>query len=282
VEFTPADIADGPSLTGLLEGVHIVVNLAGQLGGPGVTEEDYRRANVDGPRLLMEAAAGAGIERFIHVSTVGVLGDTGRTPASEEAPANPSGGYETTKWEGECAVRDAGRRNGIPVTVVRPALVYGPRDLHLLPMFRAARKPWFFLIDGGRTLTHPVHRDDVVESLIICACSETARTGVYHIAGERPVSFKELFRALASVSGGSPPRLSLPYPAVRSVARMLETAARPFGVTPPLTMDRLRIMTTNRAYDIGRAKSELGWAPRIELEAGLRDTVTWYRDHGLL
>ena len=281
-EFLPADIGDRDSLSRLLDGVRCVVNVAGQLGDPGAKVRDHIRANVEGPLNLIEEAATSGCERFVHVSTVGLLGGTGPRPAPEDAPPRPVSLYERTKWQGEVAVLEAGRRLAMPVTVIRPALVYGPGDRHLLPLFRAVRSPFCVLIGGGRAMTHPVHVDDVVEALRITALSPEPVEGVYHIAGERPVSFRELLAGIAAAVGVRPPRLSVPSGAAHLAAAAAEIAFRPFGLKPPLTRQQVSALTTDRVFDISRARQRLGWRPLVSLEEGLALTVEWYRAHDLL
>ena len=282
VAFVAADLADPTALAPLVAGISVVIHVAGQLGGAEVSDDTLRAVNAEAPVALLRAAAAAGVGRFVHVSSVGVLGETGSSPASEDAPAQPVSVYERTKWIGEQEVLAEGCRTGVPVIVLRPALVYGPGDAHLLSLFRAVGGPVFPLIAGGRALTHPVHVEDVADALVCAARLEPAPVGVFHVAGPRPVSFRELISAMASALGRNPPRLSLPRPLAFAAACLMEAAFRPVGRTPPLTRERVRLFCTSRAFKIDRIRETMGWTPRIGLEEGILATTRWYRDHGWL
>ncbi len=146
-------------------------------------------------RLLLKACQGQSrLRRMVHVSTTGVHGVTGETPAAEDAPFAPTNPYEATKLEGELLALKAYEEQGLPVTVVRPGLVYGPGDLHLLGFFVSIKKGLFRVIAGGKALLHPVYIDDLVAALLLCAERPQAPGRSYNIAGERPVTVRELRR----------------------------------------------------------------------------------------
>ena len=282
VELVAADLLDPHALPALVAGVSTVIHVAGQLGGTGVSDETLRAVNAEAPVALLRAAAAAGARRFVHVSSVGVLGETGSRPAREDDPPRPASAYERTKWQGESGVLAEGEARGLPVVVIRPALVYGPGDHHLLPLWKALRGPVFPLIDGGRALTHPVHVDDVASALADAARREPAPVGVFHVAGDRPVPYRELLAGIARALGRRPPRLSMPRPLASALAAMLETAFGLAGRTPPLTRERVRLFCTSRTFATDRIRERMGWRPRIGLDEGLAATTRWYLDHGWL
>lgn len=281
-EFVAADLCDPGTHADLVRGIECVLNVAGQLAGSRIPEENFRKANIEAPLRLVEAAAAAGVERFVHVSSAGVHGATGRSPVVEEGPCHPSSPYERTKWEGERAVAGAGRRLGLPVAAIRPALVYGPGDGHLVARMRAARRRWIVLLDGGRALMHPVHVDDVVDALVICATRSEPVTGAFLIAGEQAVSFAELMIEMARATDGSPWRVSVPLAPTRAIAAVLEGLARPLGLVSPLNRARLDSITTDHVFDTTRARSGLGWRPRVGLREGLLGAADLFRRQGLL
>lgn len=283
VEIVPGDIGDGCAVRRAVDGADIVYHLAGCLYRPEVAADVYRRTHVNGVRTLLEACReDSRLRRLVHVSTTGVHGVTGDVPAGEEAPFAPTNPYEATKLEGELLALRAFRERGLPVSVARPGLVYGPGDLHLLGFFASIDRGLFHVIDGGRALLHPVYVDDVISALLRCAENPAAVGRTYNIAGRRPVSVHELATAAAHALGRELPRGSIP----RWLAHL---ASDVFAVTPglrgersPLTASRVEFLTRSRVYDIRRARTELGYVPRIELEDGMRLTVDWYRGHGYL
>src|SRR5205085_2008374 len=131
-ELVVGEITDGAVLRAALDDVAVVYHLAGKLLVPGVPVAAYRTTHVGGTRLLLACCREYGrLERLVHCSTTGVLGVTGTRAADETAPFRPTNVYEETKAEAELLVRAAWRQ-GFPAVIVRPGLVYGPGDLHLL------------------------------------------------------------------------------------------------------------------------------------------------------
>ena len=140
VEIVQGEITDAEKVKEAVYSATIVYHLAGRLYHPSTPTELYHQTHVEGTRIILEACEGQKLQRFIHCSTTGVLGATGETPASEDAPFAPTNPYERTKLEGETLALQAHRMHSIPVSVVRPGLVYGPGDLHLLSFFTYHQK----------------------------------------------------------------------------------------------------------------------------------------------
>jgi nucleoside-diphosphate-sugar epimerase len=160
-EAVVGDITDEEALDRALDGVGTVFHLAGRLLVPGLPAQEYRSTHVVGTqRLLAHCRGRSGLTRFVHCSTTGVVGVTGETPADEDAPLSPRNVYEETKAEAEVAVR-ASLQEGIPAVIVRPGLVYGPGDFHLLGFFRAVLRGRFRPIGRADVYFHPVYADDL-------------------------------------------------------------------------------------------------------------------------
>jgi nucleoside-diphosphate-sugar epimerase len=190
--------------------------------------------------------------------------------------------YERTKAEGETLARDLSRQWGLPVVIARPALVYGPGDLHLLSWFRAIHGGYYRVVGDGESLLHPVYVDDVAEGLLRCA-EEPARAGrVYHLVGERPLPIRELAAEIGRAVSRPLSRIHVPLPLARGIAAVLEAVPGLPAARLPLTQGRITFMTESRAYSGLRARDELGFVPAVDLFTGLRRTVEWYRGEGLL
>jgi nucleoside-diphosphate-sugar epimerase len=174
------------------------------------------------------------------------------------------------------------RQYGLPLVVVRPSLVYGPGDLHLLGWFRAIKKGYYRVVARGDNLLHPIYIDDLITGLIRSAQIPAAAGRVYQLVGPRPIPIKELAGAIAQAVGRRLPRWHIPLPLAYMVAVLFESLP---GLPPaalPLTRSRIAFMVESRAYCGALAQAELGFIPQIDLEIGLRRTVAWYRGEGLL
>lgn len=277
----PGDLLDPAVLRGAMPQVRQVFHLAGQLLVPGVPSESYQRLHVDATRVLLEACAQHdGLDAIVYCSTTGVLGSTGDTPADEDAPLRPGNVYEQTKAAGEQLALELAQAHTLPLTVARPALVYGPGDLHLLGWFRAIQRGYYRVVGRGASLLHPIYIDDLTDGLRRCAQATAGR--VYHLVGERALPIRELAAAIALALGTRLPRTHLPAGLTWGAAALLETLP---GINPailPLTRSRITFMTESRAYSGARARQELGFVPQVDLQAGLQRTVAWYRSKGLL
>ena len=280
------EITDAASVQRAVDGAEVIYHFAGRLYHPSTPEELYYRTHVDGTRTLLDACKGQSqIRRIVHCSTTGVLGVTGKTPAAEDAPFAPTNPYEKTKLKGEQIALSAHKELGLPVSVVRPGLVYGPGDLHLLGFFSSIKKGLPCLIDGGKAMIHPIYIDDMTAATLLCATQVEAIGRVYNIAGSRPVSFRELSSAIAR-------SLGRPLSRIQSASMPLwlaNVASDAFALLPgfsgekaPLTRSRVQFLTNSRVYDISRATSELGFTPRVGLEEGMRRTAQWYQKHAYL
>lgn len=282
-EVVPGDMLNRSSLQQALAGVTHVFHLAGRLLVPGVPASDYEQLHVTGVQQFIAACAETGsVQRIVHCSTTGVLGPTGPHPADETAPLRPSNIYEKTKAQGEQVALELARRHGLKLCVARPALVYGPGDIHLLGWFRAIQRGYYAVVGRGDNLLHPIYIDDLVDGLWRCAESSNAVERVYHLVGERPLPIRELAEAIAHAVGRRLPAWHLPWRVAHGLARGFEALP---GVPParlPLTRQRLTFMMESRAYSGQRARDELQFTPQTDLDTGLHHTVAWYRQQGLL
>ena len=283
VTIIPGDITDAVQVQQVVDGATTIYHLAGRLYHPSIPAELYRQTHVEGTRTLLKACQGqTRLRRIVHASTTGVHGITGEVPTAEDAPFAPTNPYEATKLEGELLALKAYQEQGLPVTVVRPGLVYGPGDLHLLGFFVSIKKGLFHVIDGGKALLHPVYIDDLVAALLLCGERPQAPGRSYSIAGECPVTVRELALAIAHALDRELPAGSIPLWLANLASDIFAVMPGMKGEHAPLTRSRVKFLTNSRIYDISRAKSELGYAPKVNLEEGMKLTAAWYYKHGYL
>jgi nucleoside-diphosphate-sugar epimerase len=277
VTISPGEITDAGQVQRAVDGATTIYHLAGHLYHPSIPAALYRQTHVEGTRVLLSACQGqTQLRRIVHVSTTGVYGVTGETPAAEDASFAPTNPYEATKLEGEQLALQAYQEQGLPVTVVRPGLVYGPGDLHLLGLFVSIKKGLFRVIAGGKAFLHPVYIDDLVAALLLCAERSQAAGRSYNIAGELPVTVRELASAIAHALGRELPAGSMPLWLANLASDLFALIPGMKGERAPLTRSRVQFLTHSRLYDISRATAELGYAPTVALEEGMKLTAAWY------
>lgn len=242
----------------------------------------YWDINVNGTKNVLEAAKRNPGCRVVNCSTCGVHGNVENPPAAETAPIAPADYYQYTKWEGEKLAMqyvDAGQW----VTTVRPAAIYGPGDPERFFMIfkRVAKGSFTFLGDGSATY-HPLYIDNLVDAMVLAGETEAALGQSYLIADEEFVPIRDLVQRTAKALGVQVKMRFLPFWPAYVVAALVEFAYLPLPAEPPIFRRRLDWFRQNRAFDIRKAKKEIGYEPRIGLDEGLRRTGVWYRTRGLL
>ncbi|HEX7737349.1 MAG TPA: NAD-dependent epimerase/dehydratase family protein [Ktedonobacteraceae bacterium] len=279
----PGEVTNQGQVLRALEGVDTLYHLAGRLYHTATPTELYYETHVKGTRIILNACLEQKyLQRVIHVSTTGVHGITGSTPAAEDAPFAPTNPYEKTKLEGELLALHAYQEHGLPVSIIRPGLVYGPGDLHLLGFFRAIQKGLFRVIAGGKACLHPVYIDDMVSAFLLCARSEQTIGRIYNIAGNQVVTIHQLANSIARALGRNLPGGSIPLWLANLASDIFSITPGTQGEQAPLTRSRVNFLTHSRVYDISRARSELGYAPTIDMDEGLKLTAAWYEKNHLL
>jgi nucleoside-diphosphate-sugar epimerase len=280
VEIAVGDLRDQAALDRAMKGVDIVYHIAAVYRQAGVSTATYRAINAAAVGDVVSAAARAGVRRVVHCSTVGVHGDVERPPAAEDAPLRPGDIYQVTKLEGEDVARETGRRLGIEVTIVRPTGIYGPGDRRLLKLFRGVARGRFPILGSGKIYYHLTYIDDLVSGFRLAGEHPAAANRTYILAGGEVTTLKALTALIAEVAGVKPPWLHLPVWPFWVAGAVCEAICVPFGIEPPIYRRRVDFYTKSRAFDISRARTEIGYAPKVGLREGIARTLEWYRAHG--
>jgi nucleoside-diphosphate-sugar epimerase len=274
-------VTDRAAVERSMKGVEFVFHLAAAFRELNVPNSFYDEVNVEGTRIVLEAAKRERVRKFVYCSTCGVHGNVQHPPANEDAPIRPADYYQRTKYEAEPLVkREAG---DMEVVILRPAAIYGPGDPERFFMiFKRVAKGTFPMFGSGRTLYHPLYIDNLVDAFMLCMPPGVGSGREYLIADEKYYGIEEIVRAVGRALDVSVRIPHYPVLPVVVVGHIVEKACRPFGITPPIFPRRVDWYRQNRAFDISRAKRELGYQPRVELEEGLRLTGAWYRQMGYL
>jgi nucleoside-diphosphate-sugar epimerase len=281
IEVVEGDIRDADTRRRALSDVRTVFHLAAVFRKAGVPESEYRDVHVTATRHLIEESASVGVNRFVHCSTVGVHGDVDQgSPAAEDAPMAPGDIYQLTKLEGEETARETAAREGVPLTVIRPGPIYGPGDRRLLKLIGGVARRHFMLLGDGTPRFQMVYIDDLVEGFRLAAESPRAAGRTYIIAGDEGPTLNELVEEIADVAKVPAPRFKLPVWPFWLAGAICEAICVPFGIEPPIFRRRVKFFTSNRWFDISRARKELGFAPHVRLRDGIRRTLDSYRHLG--
>jgi nucleoside-diphosphate-sugar epimerase len=282
VRWVEGDLTDADALRRLVEGADAVIHVAAVYRTAGHPDSYYHDVNVGGTERLLEAAARAGVRRFVHTSTVGVHGDVKDPPADETAPIAPGDVYQQTKAEAEALALAFHRRRALPVVVVRPAAIYGPGETRLRKLFRAIARGRYAIVGSGRAFYHPVYIDDLVEGYRLALSRPEAAGEAFILGGPRYLSQNELAALIARHTGGSVLPFHVPAAPVQFAGALVEAICVPFGIEPPLHRRRVDFWTKSRAFSIEKARRVLGYEPKVDVDEGVARTAASYREAGWL
>jgi nucleoside-diphosphate-sugar epimerase len=278
IEIVQGDLKDAASLRRAMTGVDVVYNIAALYRTAAVPAAEYRAVNAQAVKTIVELAGETGVRRVVHCSTVGVHGDIEQPPANEDAPLKPGDIYQETKLEGEQLGRDAAARVGVELVIARPSGIYGPGDRRLFKLIGGVARGRFLVLGSGEIFYHLTFIDDLCEGFRLCAVVPQAAGRTYILAGAEVTTLNELVRIIGEVAGVRPPAVRLPVWPVWLAGAICEALCSPLGLEPPLYRRRVDFFTKSRAFDISRARTELGFAPQVGLREGIRRTLEWYRE----
>ena len=281
VEIAQGDLLDPASLRAAVAGARRVYHVAADYRLWARDPSELYRANVDGTRHLLEAAAVGGAERIVYTSTVGALGiPKDGTPGDEATPVGLEdmvGPYKASKFLAERVAEEWAAR-GAPVVIVNPSTPMGPWDVKPTPTGQMVvdflRGKMVGSIDTGLNI---VHVRDVARGHILAA--DRGRTGQKYLLGNENLSLVEIFRALARLTGLRPPRFRVPYAVAWTAALCMEGVARVTGGIPQVPLNAVRMGRKRMYFSAAKAVRELG-LPQTPAEDALRDAVTWFVDRG--
>lgn len=287
VEIVDGDMTDRESLRRAVQGATVVIHCAAKVGDWGPVDE-YRTVNVDGLENLLQEAESAGtLKRMIHVSSLGVYEARDHHGTDETEPPNTSGidGYTLTKVESEQRVLEHIRDRKLPAVILRPGFVYGPRDRTVLPrILERLKSRGFKFLGSGEQLMNNVYAGNLVDAVFLALENDDAVGEVYNITDGRLVSKREFISTIAQEAGYEVPTQSVPLPVARTLAKLMEGTWKALGKqqAPLLSNARIKFLGLNLDFCIDKAKRELGYAPRVDFQDGMKQTIEWCRQEGLI
>ncbi len=285
VEIVRGDLTDEAAIQKAVEHADVVVHCAAKVGDWGPVEE-YRAVNVEGLRRLLEAVRGKTIgrpvQRFVQLSSLGVYEarDHFGTDESVPPPERHIDGYTQTKVESEKLALEYHRQHGVPVVVLRPGFIYGPRDRTVLPkLMKALEEKQVRYLGSGEQAMNTIFVGNLVDAIFLAVEKPNAIGQVFNLTDGEPVSKKRFLEAIADLAGLERPTRHVPLWLAKLLAKMMEGLARWRGAPQPprLTQARIKFLGLNLGFSIEKAKRELGYHPRVKFEEGIEEAVSWWK-----
>jgi nucleoside-diphosphate-sugar epimerase len=278
-EVVAGSVTDRHTIESAMKGVSLVFHLAGETQHTAA----MHAVNADAACELVRATAAAGAKRFVHLSSVGVIGSDRDGEVAEDAPCRPKNEYERTKLEGERAVLEFARTSGFDAVVVRLTIVFGEganqtRD-SLLEWMKAILRGRFAFI-GQDAVANYVYVGDAIEAMLRLSERPCPGGEIFHVADPAPM--RDFVGAMAEALGVVCPSRTLPVWFAYVTAVGLEAANRLLGIPAPLTWSRVRALSSACRFGGDKLRSQAGIALPFGYRTGLARTVQWYRAVGKL
>ena len=282
-EILPGDVTDPDAARRAVEGVEVVIHCAAKVGDWGPVDE-YRRVNVEGLRNLLDAVAGKPLKRFVHVSTLGVYEARHHygTDEAEPLPTDHIDGYTQSKVEAEKLALAYVRKHAVPVTILRPGFVYGPRDRSVLPRLAdRLRERSVIYIAGGRYALNTTYVGNIADACFLAAENPSAVGEVFNVTDGEFVSKRRFLETVADGLGLPRPRGSIPVWLARILADWRERVYRRRNKPHPprITQATLKFAGLNLDFSIAKARTVLGYDPAVGFDEGMKSALEWYKAH---
>jgi len=281
IELVEAGLFDSESLKKAVKGVDIIIHSAGLVAAKNY--EGFLKANRDGTASLLEAALknNPNLKRFVYVSSQTAAGPSKslEEPKTEDMPAEPITAYGKSKKAAEIEVmKHSGQ---LPVTIVRPSAVYGPRDTATFTIFQTVNKGLATLIGFKPKFVNLVHSADLTRGIVAAAESENSVSQIYFLASEEIYNWNQLMDAMkVAIGKKSALKLKIPHFIVFTAAGITEFIGRFLEKPSVFNFDKGRdFVQTYWTCSVAKAQRDFGYKQLMSIEDGMKKNADWYKDN---
>jgi nucleoside-diphosphate-sugar epimerase len=282
VELVHGDLFADAALIPVLSEVSHVIHLAGVTKAR--TEAEYFHSNTETTRHFLRLCArhAPHLQRFVYISSIAAAGPSpeGRL-VSEDEPPRPMSIYGRSKLAGEMACQEW--RGKLPITIIRPPVVYGPRDKDVYQYFKQVKMGLRLRLGRHERKVSMIHVHDLVAGIILAGEHPRAAGETYFLTNPQPYDWHELGQAVASAMQRKTLSITVPEAAAPALAAVSELGAKITGKPALLNFDKVAEMRQYYWVCSGeKARQQLGFVPALSIQAGLQNTWQWYRENGWL
>ena len=278
IEIVRGDIFDDRTLRRALEGIDVVVHMAGEKRKP----ELCNVTNVEGTQSVLECCMKGNVKHLIHISSVGVVGRASSSIVAENAICHPGNPYEVSKYKAEEMALRFYHREALPITILRPANVFGDLDpdMHLLTLMRQIQKGHFRLIGRKDAWLNYVYAGDVAEACVLVHENPRAKGQVFNVSD--PCRMSELIAEVSRILGIRNRFYTIPLSVAYIIAFGLTITSGFSNRNLPLSLSKIKAFRSRVIYSSEKIRSEFGAWPRFGWKEGVANTIAWFRIKGLL
>lgn len=271
-----ADLLDKKSLVSACEGIETIIHCAGFARDTGKKHESQHwQINFEGTRNLLDAAQEAGVKKFVFLSTVKSMGNPGSDCATEDWQGEPDSHYGRAKRAAEKAVLGASKSGLLQVTILRPAMVYGPGGRsNLERMAKGIQAGWFPILPDTKNRRSFLNIEDLINAIWIVIKRPEANGKIYIVADPRPYSGREVCDIILSLSPQSKISWYVSEKYLRYLGQCGNLAKRFLMRSFPVDSEVVSRLLDSECYSPSLIQHELGWEPKVDLKEGLKILLT--------
>lgn len=282
LEFREGAIEDAGAVKAAMKGVDAVVHSAGLVKAR--TPDDFFRTNVGGTRNLLDAAKSEAprLKRFVLVSSLEASGPSATGEPVDESQESPITNYGRSKLEAERIARGEGDK--LPVTILRPTGIYGPRDVEIFEVFRSVSRGVLPIVGDGSSKMTLVYGPDCAHACIRAISADVPSGATYFITDGEVYEQRKAMEVVEEAMGRKAwLRRGLPVTAIQAAALFVEAYGKMAGKAVMLTREKAAML--RHPYWVAhskKAQNELGWTPEVRWNEGARLAADWYKREGWL
>jgi len=244
--------------------------------------ETFEKNNITATQTLLDVVRDVtpGIKKILVTSSLAVIGSCRKAVSDETTPLEPISFYGKSKAEMEHLVQ----RDTLPIVIVRPPAVYGPREADIYTYFRLIKYGFFPALGTPRVPSFSlVYVRDLVRGMIKAAESESTAGKTYFISSEQFYAWNEFKESVSRALGKRAVTIQIPEWIVNVLGTTVETIGRALGAYPPFNKEKAReFIEANKMCSTNKARDDLGYRQEVSLDEGIGETVAWYRENGWL
>ena len=282
LEFAEGAVEDRSAVDAAMKGVDAVVHSAGLVKAR--NEAEFFACNTQGTANLLEAALAfaPSLKRFVQVSSLEACGpsfDGQPVPVGQEKPVTA---YGRSKLAAEKEV--LARKTELPVVIIRPAAIYGPRDVEILEAFKAVKKRQYPVIGDGSMLGTYVYGPDCARACIRAIEADVPSGSIFFVDDGAPMTMAKAMGEVLPAALDTKPlvKFGIPIGVMKLAARGVEAYGKMANKPVMLTREKAAMLSYDWVCDSSPTRAALGWKPEMQLAEGLRSTARWYTENGWL
>jgi 2-alkyl-3-oxoalkanoate reductase len=282
VELAEGGVEDADRVADAADGVDAIIHVAGIVKARG--DHEFSATNVQGTINVLDAARkrAPGIRRFVHVSSLEACGpskDGTPVPVAQEGPIT---GYGRSKLAAEKALLTA--RQDLPITILRPTAIYGPRDVEILEAFRSVKRGILPLTGDGSAHYTFVYGPDCAKACVKAISADVPSGSIFHISDGGVYTQRSMMEDIERALGKRAfARMGIPFGVIKTASIFVEAYGKLMDKPVMLTREKANMLSQPYWVCSSKGAEEaLGWKSEVTWPDGVHLAVKWYRENGLL